>query len=284
MQAPVPIGPAGEVPVKPGANDKEGVASIAPRNNAPKNLNMAWAKPRIDVLNGLGSSDLETRKATLERIKENKDEYLMVMLAMLSPTMKTDEWVRIGILRALMSMGPLSDEAARTLAYDSIHDPFPEAKREACRTIRYLQDDRALRDLLRYATMEANAALRQASANSLHEIDDNRMYGALVSAVPQPEVISNISNPTGLDKPRMIPNGVGGSLPVFTPSASVAGMASNIGSPIADFLKLIARKDMGNMPYGWLIWYREKIGDMGKDDRDAYHERRSAREKMGIGP
>jgi hypothetical protein len=98
--------------------------------------------------------------------------------------------------------------------------------------------------------------------------------------------VANYGPGQGLDRPRFnIPSGPGGaSVPVFTPSQSVTGVASNIGGPVVDFLKMVARKDMGNLPYGWLIWYREKIGDIGKDERDAYKEHRSARSQMGVGP
>ena len=37
--------------------------------------------------------------------------------------------------------------------------------------------------------------------------------------------------------------------------------------------------DMGNFQYAWSIWYREKIGEIGKEERDAYRERRSMRDR-----
>ena len=47
-----------------------------------------------------GSPELSKRKAALEKAKASKEEYMLVMLAMLNPKMKTSEYTRIGILRA----------------------------------------------------------------------------------------------------------------------------------------------------------------------------------------
>ena len=260
---------------------KEIGALIGARNNSPKNLDPAWAKPRIAEMTELGSPELAKRKAALEKAKSNKDEYLLVMLAMLHPKQKTDEFTRVGILRALLDMAPLSDEAAKTVAFSTCSDPYPEARREACRTIRYLQEDRALREITRFAFTEGNTSMKQAAAAALHEIDDNRIYGMMVSAVPSPSITANYGEGQGLEQPRfVIPTGPGGlRLPIWLPSQPITGVASEIGSPVTEFLKMLARKDMGNLPYAWQIWYREKVGELGKDDRDAYYEKRSLRSK-----
>jgi hypothetical protein len=42
---------------------------------------------------------------------------------------------------------------------------------------------------------------------------------------------------------------------------------------------MLARKDMGYFPYAWSIWYREKIGEIGREERDAYRDKRSMRER-----
>ena len=277
----VPVDPTGKVPAVANTGDKEVKPTIGNRNNSPRNLDPNWANPRILEMEDLGSPELAKRKAAVEKAKQSKDEYMLVMLAMLNPKMKTSEYVRIGILRAMIDFAPLSDEAARTVAYDAMFDPYPEAKREACRTIRYLQDDRAIRDLVKYAALEANSALKQSSAAALHEIDDNRIYLALVRAVPAPAVTANYGEGTGVDKPKyVIPGGPGRlNMPLFLPSQPVTGIASDYGGPIVDYLKMLARKDMGSFPYAWSIWYREKIGEIGKEERDAYHEKRGMRER-----
>ncbi len=261
-------------------NVKEAKPAIGNRNNAPRNLDPAWANPRIAEMEDLGSPELSSRKAALEKAKASKDEYMLVMLAMLNPKVKTAEYIRIGILRAMLEFAPLSDEAAKTIAYAAMFDPYPEAKREACRTIRYLQDDRAIREIVKYAPLETNSGLKHAAAAALHEIDDNRIYAALASAVPQPQVTGNYGEGTGLDRPKYtLPGGPGRiNMPIWLPSQPIAGVASDYGGPIVDFLKLLARKDMGNYPYAWSIWYREKIGEIGKEERDAYKEKRSFRD------
>ena len=265
------------------APEKDTKPQIGNRVNSPHNLNPAWANPRIAEMEDLGSPELVKRKAALEKAKAGKDEYMLVMLAMLNPKVKTAEYTRIGILRAMLDFAPLSDEAAKTIAYAAMFDPYPEAKREACRTIRYLQDDRAIRELVKYAAIEANSGMKQASAAALHEIDDNRIYGALVSAVPQPTVNANYGEGTGIDRPKYtIPGGPGRlNMPLWLPSQPVTGVASDIGGPLVDFLKMLARKDMGNSPYAWSIWYREKVGEIGKEERDAYKEKRSLRDRAG---
>lgn len=293
--------PDGEITVIPKSNIKKmeiaGVAKIPeakkPADNGAiepkepvigqretrKALDPEWAKPRIADLTGLGAPELAKRKVALETVKSKPDEYIPVMLAMLHPKQKTDEYTRIGILRALMEFAPLPDDAAQTLAYSACNDPYAEARREACRTIKYLQEDRALRELGRYAFQEGNAGLKQAAAIALHEIDDNRIYGQIVGGIPQPQVVANYGEGTGIEKPKYnIPAGPGGlRIPIWLPSQPVTGMASDIGGPLTDFLKLLARKDLGNLPYAWIIWYREKVGEIGKEDRDAYNEKRSLR-------
>ncbi|MEI6235092.1 MAG: hypothetical protein WCT04_18705 [Planctomycetota bacterium] len=282
---PMIVDPLAKVPAKENVKESEKENAVKPaignRNNSPRNLNPAWANPRIAEMDDLGSPELAKRKAALEKVKASKDEYTLVLLAMLNPKMKTSEYTRIGILRAMIDLAPLSDEAARTIAYSAMYDPYPEAKREACRTIRYLVDDRAIRELVKYAATEANATLKQAAAAALHEIDDNRIYASLVAAVPQPQVSGNFGEPTGLDKPKYtLPSGPGGlNMPIFLPSQPIMGVASDYGGPIVDFLRQLARKDMGNYPYAWSVWYREKIGEIGKEERDAYRDKRGIRDR-----
>jgi hypothetical protein len=281
VQAPTLVDPKAPPPTPGKESNTAPVPVIGDRDNNPKMLNAGWANPRIAEMEDLGSPDLAKRKAALEKAKQNKDEYSLVLMAMLNPKLKTSEWTRIGILQALMELKPLSDQAAQTLAYAAVADPYWEARREACRTIKYLLEDRAVRELIKYGISETNGAMRQAAAWALNEIDDNRIYASMIGAIPAPQVIANNGEATGLDRPKYrVAGGPGGlNLPIFLPSQPVVGMASDIGSPLTDFLKMIAQKDMGNFRYAWSIWYREKIGEIGKEDRDAYRDKRSVRER-----
>ena len=103
---------------------------------------------------------------------------------------------------------------------------------------------------MKYAALEANSGLKQAAAAALHEIDDNRIYGALVAAVPQPEVNANYGNTSGLDRPRYtVPGGVGRlNMPIYLPSQSVSGVASGYGGPVVEFLKTSRAQRHGRLP------------------------------------
>jgi len=236
----------------------------------------------FNAMKDLGSSDPAKRAAALELAKQKKDEATPVLLGMLNPKLNGDEWTHIGILRALGELAPLNDQAAQTLAWAAVSDPFPEARREACNTIRRTGDDRAIRQLAASGTAE-NPKMRQSAAVALHEIDDNRVLAALIHAVPMPSVTANLGEPNGqLQRPDMnLPVGPRGtSLPIFLPKSDIAGTATDISSPAADLLKAISGKDLGNMPYGWVNWYREKLGETTEADRESYKENRSMRQKM----
>ncbi len=230
-------------------------------------------------LKDFGSSDPAKRKAALETAVQKKAEALPVMLGMLNPKVPGDEWTHIGILRALAEMAPITDQAAQTLAWSAIFDPYPEARREACNVIRRLQDDRAIRQLLALSSTEQG---KQRGAVALHEIDDNRVLASLIRAVPMPSVNANASEPNRNMAPDYnLPIGPHGTrLPIFLPKNEIAGTASDIGSPAADLLKMIAGKDLGNLPYGWINWYREKMGEITSDERDAYREKRPVRDRI----
>jgi len=236
---------------------------------------------RIAVIKELGSPRPSRREWATASILADKPAHMPLMLGLLHPKQPTDEFTRIGILRTLAQCTPLSDQAAATLGYDALFDPHPEARREACVTIRALADDRAMREIMKYAITE-NAAQRRAVAVALHEIDDNRILLALIRALPQPSVTSNNTEATGLDKPAyQLPVGPGGvSVPIFLPSGGVSGIATDLDSPAVPLLKQIAGKDLGNLAYGWFNWYREKTGEIGKEERDEYHDKRSLRDRM----
>jgi len=239
---------------------------------------------RIAVIKELGASQPLRRQKAAAEILKDKESHVPIMLAMLHPKQPTDEYTRIGILRTLVDCVPLSDQAAATLGYMSLFDPYPEARREACVTIRTLADDRAMREIMKYAA-SPNAAIVRAVAVTLHEIDDPRVLLALIRALPQPSVTSSnvdASEVSGLDKPAyQLPVGPGGaSMPIFLPSGPVNGIATDLDSPAVPLLKQIAGKDLGNLAYGWFNWYREKTGEIGKTERDQYNEKRSIRDRM----
>lgn len=236
---------------------------------------------RLSLIKELGAPQPARREKATAAILADKNAHMPLMLGLLHPKQPTDEFTRIGILRTLAQCTPLSDQAAATLGYDALFDPHPEARREACVTIRALADDRSMREIMKYAITE-NAAQRRAVAVALYEIDDNRILLALIRALPQPSVTSNNTEATGLDKPAyQLPVGPGGvSVPIFLPSGGVSGIATDLDSPAVPLLKQIAGKDLGNLAYGWFNWYREKTGEIGKEERDEYHDKRSLRDRM----
>jgi HEAT repeat protein len=233
----------------------------------------------------LGSSDLDERTAAKVKILDGKNEMLPVMLAMLHPKADVDEYTRIGILRILVDFAPLTEQASKTLAFSAVNDPYAEARREACVTIRTLGDDIALRELIRYSSSE-DMNMKKRCAIALREIDDQRLLASLIRAIPSPNVTANQGEVGGLSEPAYtLPTGPGGmNMPIYLPKQEVAGTATDIDSPAATLLKLIANKPLGNMQYGWFNWYREKLGDITAAERNAYKERRSARDRMGSPP
>ena len=52
--------------------------------------------------------------------------------------------------------------------------------REAIEAIKFLAEDRAVRELVKYGITDNNAGMRQAAAWALNEIGDNRIYAAMV--------------------------------------------------------------------------------------------------------
>jgi hypothetical protein len=249
---------------------------------APETLRVHSNDETLALVKDLGAPQPQRRQAAAEKIlRDKRNEALPLMLAMLHPKQPTDEYTRIGILRTLADCTPLSVQAAETIGYVAMNDPYPEVRREACATIRKTGDDRSLREIMKSANTEHNGT-RKALAAVIHEIDDERMLLALIGALPQPQVSANFSEPQGLDRPAYnLPVGPGGvSIPIFLPQGDVAGVASDLETPALHILRDVAGKNMGNLSGGWMNWYREKTGEIGVDDRNDQYERRSMRDRM----
>jgi hypothetical protein len=254
------------------------------RSRQPKDDGAKTSGAQVAVIKDLAAFDPEKRKAALEKIKSDADVFLPVMLAMLHPKQPTDEVTRVRILRAMSEL-QLNEQAGKTLAYVCTHDPYAEARREACATIRQAALDDAMRELSRYAASE-EAATRYATATAMREIDDPRVLRALAASIPQPTVNANNAEPSGLDKPKyVLPTGPGGlNMPIYLPTQEVSGVATDIDSPGAQMLKLIARKNLGNLPHTWSNWFREKYGEITSSERDEYRDKRSVRSRLGVPP
>jgi hypothetical protein len=218
----------------------------------------------IEDISVLGSSNLAERKAALETLRQTGAQLLPAMLAMLGPKQTTDEYTRIGILRFLQELAPLDDKASKVLAYVAVFDPYIEARREACRLIKKLQDDACMSEIARYASNN-DGGVRRNVAFAAREIDDNRLFYSIIRAIPQPEVNANASDPQ--TKIRSLPIGINGmNVPVMTGSQEVAGTAANTDSPAAELMRNIAGKNMGSNSSGWLTWYGEKVGQVPSAD------------------
>jgi hypothetical protein len=231
----------------------------------------------IDQVNGLGSPVLAERKAAIEAVKKNGQSVIPIMLGMLDPRQKTSEYTRIAILRLLVELAPLDDQASKTLAFDAVYDPYPEARREACRTIKALQDDLSVAELGRFLS-SADAGVRSMAAYAARELDDERLLLAIIKSIPVPEVTAN-NGPVSTHT-RGLPVGPGGmTMPVTTGSQDVTGVAQNTDSPGAQLMKQIAGKDLGSLPYGWLTWYGEKMAQITSADYHK-HDHKTARDGM----
>jgi hypothetical protein len=231
-----------------------------PNNDEAKEL----LEKMMDDISGLGSSNLADRKSALETIRQSGAQMLPVMLGMLGPKQTTDEFTRIGILRYLQEVAPLDDKASKVIAFTAVFDPYIEVRREACRLIRKLQDDVCMSEIARYASNN-DGGVRRNVAFAAHEIDDNRLYYSIIRAIPQPEVNANAGDVH--TRIRSLPTGLGGlNVPVMTGTQDVAGTAANTDSPAAELMRNIAGKNMGSNSTGWLVWYGEKVGQVGSVD------------------
>ena len=150
---------------------------------------------------------LAERKAAIEAVKKNGQSVIPIMLGMLDPRQKTTEYTRIGILRLLIELVAAGRSSfSKTLAFlDAVYDPYIEARREACRTIKALQDDLSVNELGRYAFVGRRQRARSMAAYAARELDDNRLFIAIIKSIPVPEVTAN--NGPGDDQDAGNPNG-----------------------------------------------------------------------------
>ena len=269
--------------------DRADIAKIQREKNAVPKAPAAVAKKEImapvqdataaliDRVNGLGSTVLSERKAAADAIKASGTQMIPILLGMLDPKQKTPEYTRIEILRILAEFAPLDDLASKTLAFETIRDPYYEARREACRTIKKMQDDVATAEIAKYLS-SSDQSTRSAAAWVVKELNDTRLMLALIKSIPIPEVTAN--NGPVTTNTRGLPVGPGGmTMPVTTGSQEVTGVAQNTDSPGAQMIQQIAGKNLGNLPYAWLSWYGELTSQITSADYGR-HAKDSARSRM----
>mgnify|MGYP000501243260 CR=1 FL=1 len=266
-----------------------GAAPVPAEKSAPVGLLQAEAQKRLAAenramlreLEALGDPSREKRRAALARAVELGRRAEPLLVGILHPKEKTPVELRLGALRALAAMKVLSAEGAKSVAWVAMKDADLEVRREACRTIRTLCDDRAVGYILQYAVSEDVPSQRAASW-ALREIDDLRSLAALVAALPPPQVGSATPQ---TDEPqgtwRELPVGpYGGKMPVFMPQGQATSGTADVGHPVADALKLIAGKDLGSHPMAWHYWFRQKIGSLTSADLEKEYRKRSLLDQM----
>jgi hypothetical protein len=189
--------------------------------------------------------------------------------------------LRMGCLRALATMGPLDLQGAYAVAWVAMRDADLEVRREACRTIRRLHDDRAVEYLLRFVVSEDRGA-QFVAAQALREVNDDRAFAALASAIPAPQITAAMPNDraTSVDKVELPVGPYGARMPIYLPTQEVVGQAT-VSSPAADALRVIAGKDLGTYGFAWVGWLREKCGLYTARDRSWETNPRSVRDRMG---
>jgi hypothetical protein len=252
----------------------------SPQADEQKQL-LAENRALLQELKDLGDTNRDKRRAAMARVSELGKRAESLLLGMLHPKEKMTVEHRLGALRALTTIGVLSPDGAKSVAWVALKDPDFEVRREACRTIRTLSDERAVGFILQCSVSE-DVPSQRAAGWALREIDDLRSIAALVAALPPPQVSSSAPN---TDEPqgvwRDLPTGsYGGKMPVFMPQGQATSGTASVGHPAADALKLIAGKDLGSSPQAWQYWFRQKIGALTSADVEKEYERRSLRERM----
>lgn len=235
----------------------------------------------LQELKDLGDPSREKRRAAMARVAELGSRAEPLLVGILHPKEKMPVELRLGALRALAAMKVLSAESAKSVAWVAMKDTNVEVRREACRTIRTLSDDRAVAYIMQYSVGE-DAGSQRAASWALREIDDLRAIAALVAALPTPQVSSSAPQsdvPEGTW--RELPIGpYGDKLPVFMPQGETATGTADVGHPVADALKRIAGKDLGSHPMVWHYWLRQKIGTLTSADVEKGYEKRSLLDRM----
>lgn len=244
---------------------------------AVKAAQQGEAKRIYEALEDLGHSHRDRRKAALKRALDEGFRAVPILLAMFHPQQNASAELQIGALRALAQLGPLDNQAAQTLGWIAMKAKNREVHREACRTIRFLKEDRALQYVLQFS-ISKDRATQVAAARALREINDDRAFASLAVSIPQPTMNANV--PESATDIREIPDmPLGGSLrgPLFLPSREVQGTAENIMSPQAETLTMIAGKKLGGLPAVWVNWINEKAGTWTRQEReDAYRDRKGS--------
>lgn len=259
---------------------------MQPGQNAPlqaeaQKQQAAENRALLQELRDLGDSNRDKRRAAMARVGEFGNRAEPLLVGILHPKEKMPVELRLGSLRALASLGVLSPEGAKSVAWVALKDADFEVRREACRTIRALRDDRAVGYILQY-TVSEDVPSQRAASWALREIDDLRSIAALVAAVPAPQATSSAPQ-TGPPQGewRELPTGpYGGKMPIFMPQGQASSGTANVGNPATDALKLIAGKDLGSYPLAWHYWFRQKIGTLTSEDVEAEYQKRSMLDRM----
>lgn len=251
----------------------------APAQTDERKRLLAENRALLEELRDLGDSRRDRRRAAMDRVAELGKRAEPLLLGMLHPKEQLPVDLRLGALRGLATLGVLSPEGAEAIAWVAMKDADFEVRREACRTIRTLNDERSIRYLLKYVVGQ-DVPTQRAAAWALREIDDVRAVASLVAALPPPQ--ANVAMPpTGPEQGewRELPGPYGTKHPVYLPQGSAVG-SGPVGDPASDALKLIAGKDLGSHPLAWHHWFRQKIGTLTNAEIEEEYRKRTMRERM----
>jgi hypothetical protein len=274
---PVKVEPLPHIPGLPGVKVVPQPPSIDLTGEGEKRI--------VDAIEDLGHPQRDRRKAALKRTRQLGFQAIPVMLALLDPEQKTKPMLRIGILRALATMGPLDESGSYTLGFAAMQDPDAEVRREACRTIRRMNDLYAVNYLLSL-TIHPHKRTQWFAARALREINEYQAFGALVAAIrPQSVSVIPTCNHNKFTDPETrhydLPVGpMGLRIRKWLPVRDASGMAHDIERPQAEALKIIAGKNLGLLRMTWANWLREKFGTTSIAEREEARRTRSMMSRM----
>lgn len=257
-------------------------SGLTPEQQELRKQLLAENRALLEELKDLGDPRRDKRRAAMARVEELGKRAEPLLLGILHPKEKMSVDLRLGALRGLEALGVLSPEGAESLAWVAMKDTDFEVRREACRTIRKLGDERAISYLLKFVVGKHEPS-RRLAAWALREIDDVRAVASLVAALPPPqaEVTMPTTGHSTQGEWRELPIGpYGGSYPIHMPKNQPMVGSGPVGHPASDALKLIAGKDLGSHPLAWLYWFRQKIGTMSREDARKHYRDRSLRSRM----